>query len=300
MPLWSTSPAALEGNASSSSARPAETAAPKQDEQMQVDTARPDQLKQEAIHSINTYLINGNDSVLPPDELPAPLDRAIEAHAVSLIELIRILRESLTNEEAEVRSLAVQLLSLVVTRFAPVTELGKAPSKGSVAVSGGAGAETSLSIGKDGRIVDNNAGTGTSSAESSDALSLHLPTPAGQPPVSSAFTSPDTSSAGSTKPLFDKQSVLTLSTFFSSKLEDGELVAAELAKRYNASTAPVQATAGWAKQATEGGARVGDKRWLGGTVPRGTEMLAASVVALQRLVALDTCGVEAAKTITNA
>ena len=226
------------------------------------------ELKQEAYQSVATSLIpppapgntsaaqsSANQSILPPDQLPPPLHAAISQRFISLVDLIRHLRESLTSEDLEVRSLAVQLLSLVVTTFAPGTTdsdsvRGK-NKKRSVA------------------FADENA------AE----------------PVTKDAAPP---------PLFDRQAVLTLTTFFASKLEDGEAVSDELARRYNSSIKPVPATAGWTKQSTEGGARLGDARWLGGTVPRGSEMLAASVVALQRLVCLDNCGAEAAKTATTA
>ncbi|KDN49952.1 hypothetical protein K437DRAFT_267377 [Tilletiaria anomala UBC 951] len=205
-------------------------------------------IRQEAYQSISTYLIppstqgSSAGSVLPPDELPSPVVTAVERRIISLLDLIKHMRDSLTSDNPEIRSLAVQLLSLVVTTFAPVKDL--------------------------------------------------LPT--------SEASSTEAGEIVNGKPLFDKQAILTLVTFFSSKLEDGEIVAAEIARKLNASTSTTPASAGWSRQAAEGGAREGDKRWLGGLVPRGSEMLAAGLVALQRLICLDSCGSEAARTVAEA
>ncbi len=247
MPLWATTSQAQGQGSTSSQAEQG------QDDQASSASAsasasKPDaaQIRQEAEHSIATYLIpdstsSASESILPRDELPLPLQTAIEQRVLTLVDLIRTLRDALTNDEPEVRALAVQLLSLVVTHFSPVQqELAPAASSREK--------KKSVSFGPS---------SSTTEAQGSETSSLHLPTPPARP-TPSATPSP--------KPLFDKQTVLTLSTFFSSKLEDGEHVSAELARRYNASLpAQLGSAAGWQRQAQEGGGKLGDKRWGGGT-----------------------------------
>jgi len=85
----------------------------------------------------------------------------------------------------------------------------------------------------------------------------------------------------------DRQAVRTLSSFFSSKLQDGETVAASISQKYNSTTAPVPASAPSTRQLPRDG------------IPFGTEMLAASLKALIRLAARKEFGAESAKEVAE-
>lgn len=85
----------------------------------------------------------------------------------------------------------------------------------------------------------------------------------------------------------DRQSTRTLSTFFSSKIQDGELVAASISQKLNSSSAPVPESAPSHRQLGRDG------------VPVGSEMLASSLKALIRLASRKEFGAESAKEVAN-
>lgn len=80
--------------------------------------------------------------------------------------------------------------------------------------------------------------------------------------------------------VFDKQATTTLATFFASKIDDGNIVAGNIAQARNASTALVPGSA---------------PEFRRRKFPPGTEMLVAALRALSALSKLDAFASEAAK-----
>jgi DNA repair/transcription protein MET18/MMS19 len=88
----------------------------------------------------------------------------------------------------------------------------------------------------------------------------------------------------SSSSLFDKQATTTLAHFFASKLEDGNVVAGNVAKNTNAITEIVPGSAPESRR----------KKY-----PPGTEMLVTSVRALTALATMEKFASEAAKVTTE-